>query len=544
MRKSSVVLACLVLSAVLLTTASCTQATTTTANSTTTTPASTTTKATTTTTATTASEKVPYSEQDRLEINYLGAFAFKDDNYLARKLLEDYNIEFKQFGTFTAANTEVPLLLASGQYPEWIYSDSYGVYYTPAYDGYFINYLDYMDQLPDYRALFTDEQWEKDVMSRCYDDGGLYFLSQYRAMIASMGWLCREDLIKANGLKIPETDVELLDLCAQWKEIYPDSLPIADKWEFCFAGCRYIKGSYPFINSKTGAYQAHYQSADEYRQALILFHELYARGYVESEFATVSNAQFEERFATSNPCLVYGFVNWEASFNNYTKAGTTELNKNPDWRVIPAIMYSAGSDKKYFELNITAQNWGCFLTDKVHETEGLLERMLDFFNWTCTQEGQVWQTFGVEGETFRYDTDGTPVYNTDVIDPMGSLKSGKPTKNDLGLTSITSWSPEAITAMYDSDAWKRYSDVVLKDPQGVGVRTRLVLKVPEDKVTRKAELETMLGTVRAEYVLKFETGLLDPNSDDDWTAYLKALDDAGLEEYQSMMEALYNDQYK
>jgi putative aldouronate transport system substrate-binding protein len=539
MKKATKILVCLLVIALLGTIAACTTPGTTT----TTTTAPTTTKAPTTTATTTEATTVPYSEQDKLTISYMGSVAFKDGNYLAQKLLEDYNIELNLFGTYTAANTEVPLLLASGQYPEWIYSDSYGVYHTPAYDGYFINYFDYLDQLPDYKALFTDEQWEKDVMSRCYDDGGLYFLPQYRAWVASMGWLVREDLVLANGLEIPKTDKDILALCETWKEIYPDSLPIADKWQTCFTGCRYIYGAYPFINSKTGEYQAHYQSEKEYREALILFHELYTKGYVEPEFATVSNAQFEERFATSTPVLVYGAVAWEDSLNNFTKAGTAEVNKNPNWRAIEAVLYSAANDKKYYELNVSAQNWGSFLTDKVLETGGLLERMLDFFNWTCTEEGLVWQTFGVEGESFNY-VSGTPVYNTDKIDPMGSLKSGLPTKNDLGLTSITAWSPDAITAMYNSDAWKRFGDAAKNDPKAVGVRTTLALKVPEDKVSRKAELETMLGTVRAEYVLKFQTGLLNPNSDEDWTAYIKALNDAGLEEYEAMMEALYKDQYK
>lgn len=540
MKKATKFLVCLLVFALLGTLAACTTPGTTT----TTTTAPTTTKATTTTATTTAATTVPYSEQDKLIISYMGSVEFLPDNYLAKKLLDDYNIELDFFGTYTAANTEVPLLLASGQYPEWLYSDSYAVYHTPAYDGYFINYLDYMDKLPDYQALYTDEQWEKDVMSRCYDDGGLYFLPQYRAWVASMGWLVREDLIVANNLKIPQTDKEILELCASWKEIYPESLPIADKWLACFNGCRYITGAYPFFNSKTGDYQAHYQSADEYRDALILFHELYTKGYVEPEFATASNAQFEERFATSNPCLVYGAVTWESSLNNFTKAGTGDLNKDPNWRAIEAVLYKDGNDQKYYELIVSAQNWGSFLTDKVLETEGLLERMLDFFNWTCTEQGLVWQTFGVEGETFDYGTDGTPVYNTAKIDPMGSLKSGLPTKNDLGLTSITAWSGDAITAMYGSDAWKRFGDAAKNDPKAVGVRTTLALKVPEDKVSRKAELETMLGTVRSEYVLKFQTGLLNPNSEEDWTAYIKALNDAGLEEYETMMEALYNEQYK
>ncbi|MDW7657577.1 MAG: hypothetical protein SCM11_10435 [Bacillota bacterium] len=539
MKKATRILICLLVLALLGTLAACTQTDTTltTANTT-----SNTTKA-TTIAKTTASSTLPYSEQETMNISYMGSGTFIEDNYLAKKLLEDYNIKLDIFGTYTAANTEVPLLFASGQYPEWLYSDSYGVYHTPAYDGYFINYFDYLDQLPDYRALYTDEQWEKDVMSRCYDDGGLYFLPQYRAWIAVAAWLCREDLILNNNLKIPETADDILELCAKWKEIYPDSLPIADKWENCFMGCRYLTGSFPFINSKTGKYQAYYQAANEYREALILFYELYSKGYIEPEFATVSSAQFEERFATSNPCLVYGNVTWDVSLNNFTRAGTGELNKNPDWSAIEKVLYT-NPDKKYYELSVSAQNWGSFLTDKVLETDGLLERMLDFFNWTCTEEGLVWQTFGVEGETFKYDANGTPIYNTDVIDPLGSLKNGMPTKNDLGLTSITAWSGDAITAIYNSDAWKRFGDAALNDPKAIGVRTKLALKIPDDKVTRKAELETMLGTVRAEYILKFQTALLDPNSDEDWNAYIKALNDAGLEEYETMMETLYNEQYK
>lgn len=539
MKKTKIPLICLIVLAMLLTAVACKQTETVATTQPTQAAATPTPK----TDPTAEPTPVPYSEQETLQVSFMmGPKELLPDNYLKDLLLEKYNIELSFFGAYTQAITEVPLLMASDTYPEWIYSDSYVAYTDLAYDGYFINWDEYMDKLPNYRALYTDQQWEQDLATRRYDDGGLYFLPQYRVWLISRGLLVRQDLLDANNLKPPTTADEIMQLCEDWKEIYPDSLPIADKWEMCFQALRYVFGAYPGVDVITGEYDPYYYISDEMRDTHIFFHELYTRGYIDPEFITVSNAQFEERFATSNPCMVFGSITWEENLNTWTKAGTGDLNQNPNWRAVEAVI-SNNPEVKIYERNITAQNWGCFFTDKMLEQEGLLDRMLDFINWTCSEEGQIWQTFGVEDESFNYDAQGAPQYIEAVVDPFGARKDGKPTREEIGLISPTCWNTETINAIYGNDAWLRVQNAVVNDPNAYGIVPKLALKVPEDKVDRKAELESLISTVFGEYYNKLRTAVLDPSNDDHWNEYIQALNAAGLEEYRALMIELYNAQY-
>ena len=53
-------------------------------------------------------------------------------------------------------------------------------------------------------------------------------------------------------------------------------------------------------------------------------------------------------------------------------------------------------------------------------------------------------------------------------------------------------------------------------------------------------LKTLLNDTMTDYPNKFVMGMMDPNSDADWEAYLSALDGCGLQEWNQYYTDYYN----
>lgn len=91
--------------------------------------------------------------------------------------------------------------------------------------GYLLLIGDYIDRLPNYCKLFSDEDWEL-LLSYGSSNGKLYMLPTV-ASSDPMTWIYRKDAFDKAGIaSFPATMDELYESAKKLKEAYPDSVPI------------------------------------------------------------------------------------------------------------------------------------------------------------------------------------------------------------------------------------------------------------------------------------------------------------------------------
>ena len=204
---------------------------------------------------------------------------------------------------------------------------------------------------------------------------------------------------------------------------------------------------------------------------------------------------------------------------------------------IPASLYESaaidGATRWQNIRSITLPSILPTITAKMDISSDKFARWIEFSEWLLTYEGTLAITAGIEGETFNW-MDGKPMY-------ADSLKaSGHPdaehTLKDYGLGGQAGAFPEFLA---------------------MNVRNRPMLTAKEDfdhlpavgfvyggftprEIEDKVDLETIMQDTFKEHTLKFVIGQNDIDSDADWEAYIAALQQAGLAEYDRVYQAAWD----
>ena len=192
-------------------------------------------------TADTASESTAASETDAtadgplfsdpVEISMLipshASWPFQDDWYVIDMINEETNVDFKITSVDTEGFSEkLNLTMSSGELPDLIYLIGNAAVQQYAPQGAFVNILDHLDEMPNFKAWYEENQaYALNFMSA---DGGLYqFPEQGVDETNRRGWLYRADVFEELGLEVPTNQDEFYDVLVKLKEAYPDSYPLA-----------------------------------------------------------------------------------------------------------------------------------------------------------------------------------------------------------------------------------------------------------------------------------------------------------------------------
>ena len=450
-----------------------------------------------------------------------------DDSVWQQAVLDKKNIKITW-----AQVADINLALASGDYPDVMYGGMSWVW-EQADGGYVIPISDYFDQMPNMRKLWpvadADGWWQRAVYRDCkaygvpmktFDQG------------VNMAWLYRKDIFDKHGLEFPESLDGLYQVMKELKKLYPNSVPYSNWNTF-----KYLSG---FVSTAFGARfttatdtRMFYLDADDkytlkfqwddpkMRDILNYYAKLYEEDLIEKEFATFTKEQFEARVANNETFIWYTWLSYLPIYNGMTEDG--------EWTPAEHLVTEIpGQTPPITKPNAYTTDALCIST----KVEGdRLDTLIDFFDWTATEEGQILCTVGVEGETFEY-VNGKPV-----IDPIVQAKLR--TKYGI-INNITKrWDPW----YYASEAGK--ADLALRpafekyfvapSPAEYYIDNGGISGADKEKQTEILQaLADIIGPVMDKVIM----GQIDFTSDAEWNKFQNDLKKVGLDELKAIQKKL------
>ena len=179
------------------------------------------------------SEEQSESERSILEYNTLFVISkerIPDDPSLLDEVMEEkFGIvnHWEQVPS-SSVSEKLNLLFASNDVPDYAWPVGITPDYPKRYgnDGLLLPLNDYFDQLPDYKALYTDAEWETMLKMESNADGKLYYLPKKNYRKTANAWIYRKSAFDEMGLTFPKTIDELYTVLKTIKENDPDSIPM------------------------------------------------------------------------------------------------------------------------------------------------------------------------------------------------------------------------------------------------------------------------------------------------------------------------------
>lgn len=314
--------------------------------------------------------------------------------------------------SMSAASEQFSLMVASGTYPDIICDPSQ---YTGGDDsaienGVFKELNDLIDQYcPNYKSVISRDDVRRDV----YSDSGkvaAFWEIAKEAYPANSGLVIRQDWLDKLGLETPTTYDELYNILTKFKSEFNAESPICINGESLFtpltAGYNFESG---FINiDGTAIFSA---SADGFKDYLTMMNKWYSEGLIYTDYYTLTeNAQVDDsrkKLVESDQTGVW--YNWCEDLANYSptnSAFSLTAITNPVQNEGDVNHICGGIDP------IVNRAGGWAISGSCSDDKAIIAaKLIDYF---YSEEGSIFANWGIEGDTFTYQEDGTPRY-TDVI---------------------------------------------------------------------------------------------------------------------------------
>ncbi|MBO9605644.1 MAG: extracellular solute-binding protein [Paenibacillaceae bacterium] len=469
------------------------------------------------------------------------------DDLEAKMLKEKFNLVFQ--ATDYPRNdwaTKVTLQLASGEGPDFMpYTRDIWKSVEWMASGLLRPFTqrELKERLPHYLSNWTPQEWDTVFRSTRFSDGYLYFLPSQRTIPASSGWQYRKDLFDRHGLTFPHTPDEMLATLRTLKRqtglipIVANSsaasplLGISGFFQL-FGMPELLLQWTSFVDPKTNVFTAYPMATDLSRPLLSFLHQMYAEDLMLKNFATASNEQVKKLVAQGHSVIMPTAV--DPAYNNMLQSAVPGVN----W--VWADNYDHPSNDPneiLYKRDSLYSYWGPAINKRTSPEK--VDRLLDYLDWTQTEEGKRWYTYGKEGVTYTMK-DGVPALLPNMTTPLKPIGDSLPNYGInvglIGYGGFITFHP-SFNETYSKPKLD-ISRVLLNKPGYFGP-VEPILQFTENERKRVVELESVLNGVRDEYWLKFIMGVLDPDKDKDWQSFLQAANDAGLDEVIQLRTRAY-----
>lgn len=452
---------------------------------------------------------------------------------IKRPSLKEQEIE-KRFGIRfqfeempeSGAMEKMNVLFATGQGPDVIVGSAFEADLKRwGLEGHLLPLSDYLDRLPDYLKMYKPETWAYVRASAQSSDGKLYWLPSHGEQITGYSWNWRKGTMDRMKLSFPRTLDELYTTLKAVKTAVPDAVPIPNR-----SGVTNLVGGFALafrtaprilIDDDTGDV-VFGPATDKMRKALIYMNKLYANGIIEPEFATATSSLWQERYVKGLAYMEYTYFT-RVSWANQNMA-KVDPEANWDWSRTN-VVEKAGAKEM-----VSRWGYGPYYKSggaiNASLSKEKVDRMLEYFNWSLTEEGQIFQSFGVEGITFHY-RNGKPVF----ADNMYAVNNPKGTSMaDFGFSPPQGSGFLHGRLDYFAQLYGSIMEDLIRvmDPKPY-IKDQVAWKLTVDQERTLADCETVMDDLWKEYGTKFVMGKLDPSNDGQWAEYQTALKKAGIE---------------
>lgn len=454
------------------------------------------------------------------------------DTLFVDHIREKFGITLKYtYVPSSVATEKLNLSFATNTYDDMLELVSTGDVNRLAKDDFIVVLSDHLDKLSNYVNAYEPADWKLLVDTLSDARNRLYVLpvKEARNSSSSYIWMFRSAEFESVGKPVPKTVEELYDGLKALKAKNPN-LTLPNRWGLFNAlegfNLAFRTRFEVWKDPDAGGQIVYGAVTDKFRDLLKYMHRLYAEDILSKEFITMTSEQRMSQFSKGNVYANFQFSGYESTLNRIAKAAglPEDWTAEDDYLVLTA----------YPEKGPMQQRWPAFYTFGVALTDRLsgenLDRALEYVNWSCSEEGQIFHEFGVEGESFEIK-DGRPVY-------IGKYLDEKDPDSYFGL--IQDYGPFGYYVIQNEDhAALAYpgparTNIILKDVEVMDYSALPYRFTPEEE-SRQADLGIVLNQIRDEYIQSFIMGPKDPGLDADWNEYLAKMQNAGLDEYMQIL---------
>lgn len=448
--------------------------------------------------------------------------SYNDETYV-NYIKEKFNLTLNyEYAPSSAAIEKLNLSFATGEYADMIEVAGVSELGRYAADGFLLPMNEHWEQLSEYKNAYEEDEWELMLQTYKSGDGNLYFLPQRMAPSATSSnvWMYRVDEFEKAGIALPKTTDEFLEAMRALKRINPD-LTIPNRWGLANAlegfNIAFRTGYDIYMDIDTN--QVEYGPiTDKFRALLIFMNTLYSEGILHNEFVTMTPEQRVAEVTKGNVYANFQFPGAEAGLNSYqASAGLPE-----DWAYdTEALLLTAYPDKEpMYQDYALYMSYGIALTDNLEGER--LDRVLEYLNWSASEEGQLFHEYGIEGVHHEMDGDVPVWLDSEDGVPYGEIIGDFGPfgyyliQNDPGAAAAYPLAAEINEVTKDMDAM--FYGVVPNQPT-------------EEEESQMIDDKILMDSTRDEWTLAFIIGTKNPNDDAQWQAYLDKMNEVGASEY-------------
>lgn len=503
-------------------------------------------------------------EAEPMEISYVSLYCgeIEDDNWAEKQIQDALNIELKTKKIDISQAQQLDLMLASNEMPDcaWIVKSpetakelfAQGVTRT-------IPWNMIKQYAPDYAALLESDpvglKLHKDATSGEYlaltgytegNSNSATYMTSYR-----YDWL-KNIGIEPNGELIqldedgrlfmatkPFTRTQFTEILDKFTTGDPDKNGQNDTFGLAASqrNIYFWLGMYGMFNfgidgtvEVDGAAENYYVTP-QYKEFLKYFADLYKKGNIDPEFATLDFNQAQEKLASGKAGISGISAKWTGPSVSYaqTRAPNVALNQNPEAKIVivPTEVddNGKGGAQAYTPTNY---NYTFFVNKNVSDEK--LAKILEVFNYmNFDEKAKIALRYGEEGVHFKYSDeankrgpvlnegiknggkDGLLVYNTNYIEPLDIFRM----KQDTVLAKVS----EYTFGEFSKNMYRPYRIDLFSE-------------------TKYGELVSTYGATINTLVDEFFYNAIGGNIDIDaeWDNYVKNLNNSGYSEMRQELQ--------
>lgn len=332
------------------------------------------------------------------------------------------NIDFDVIcGDGEAIQTQYLAMLSSGNYPDviqWLHDESYSGGVGQLYnDGIIIELNDLIDNyMPNLKAIL--EKYPNLAKDMANDDGQYLYFTKLNSLsniddlmsITYWGFLMRKDWLANVGMEVPTTMDEWYDVLKAFKTQDPNGNGLDDEIPFS-AGAAGLNLFYPAYNIMSGIYVdpetgkvGYGEYSEKYKDFLTTMNKWYSEGLIDDvyddDYNLIPGGTTDEH--------IYGDIagSWKGLANNWEQRlpGILEKNANADLVAVPWTKSTIDS-KKYTPntyYSTIDRTTVCISVDCEYP-----EAAAALIDYMYSEQGGLYLTWGVEGESYVTNADGT-----------------------------------------------------------------------------------------------------------------------------------------
>lgn len=471
--------------------------------------------------------KLPLTEDDtEIRWSVTSSVDNINDSYVIKKMREMTGVNV-QLDVYPAASAmeKIKVLIAAKQMPDIIgqgLEDSLAM--DLAGQGALAAVSDYIDELPNFRRVFADNEKNNWIFkSYAAPDGKLYGFYGYDwNRDINHGMLYRKDIFDKHGIPMWNSPDEFYQALKKLKELYPASTPFVSKnadqifnklgtsWGIVAQNAYYDEANKKWKYSDTDP---------KYKEILDFVKKLYDEKLIDPEFLTATQAAWTSKMTQADKAFVT--FDWIGRLEQFSEqsAGTVP---GYDLRFGNPV----GPDQTYPEMNQLC--WARYVSKS--ERSDVAMKLLDF---CLSPTGIELYSVGVEGETYTIGEDGMADY-IGFEDKVPSLNE-REEKWGMSIEGMYLSIDRRSASFQFTEREQEAQNYAKQEGKISPLDPVLQLTPEENKIvnSRKEDLKKAGLEFSAKYILN-------GGGEKEWNEWLKQADKLGSKE----IEKIYNDAQK